>query len=121
MGVDVCAIRGRLRTVELSIEPSDLRVPPGRLGVRKTVGKPTNPLVHVGNQEHNGYGHQHDDEQTHRPGEAAGPGVAEVVDRNHEVHLRNVTPQCVSTRSRIPANRSDSGSGLSTSDRTSSK
>ena len=84
--IAVGAKRFDIGTLQVGIQPSDLSLTLCLLRVRETVGKPTQALVHIANQQNSRYGHQHDDEQTHRAGKAARPGVTEVVDREVDVH-----------------------------------
>ena len=84
--IDVRAKRFDIGLLEIGVQPRDLSLTLCLLCVRETVGKPTQALVHIADQQNSRYGHQHDDEQPHRAGKAARPGVTEVVDREVDVH-----------------------------------
>ena len=79
--------------LEVGIEPGDLGLTLCLLRVRETVGKPTQALVHIANQQNSRYGHQHDHEQPHRLGKPTRPGVPKVVDREIDVHNLRVRPR----------------------------
>ena len=91
--IAVGAKRFDVRTLEVGIESRDLGLTLCLLRVRETVGKPTQALVHIANQQNSRYGHQHDHEQTHRAGQPAGPSVPKVVDREIDVHNLRVRPR----------------------------
>src|SRR5690349_645134 len=58
-------------TGQVSVQTSNLCLTLCLLLIGKTVGKPTQPLVHIADQQNSRYAQQHDDEQAHRSGETA--------------------------------------------------
>src|SRR5258705_9041729 len=86
----------------------------------ETLRHPSKVLVHTANQEDRAGRQQQDDDESRWSGEAAGPGVAEIVLGKKTDHAR--VPFAAQTSvSRTPAKRSSSGVVVSTSDRASSK
>ena len=48
--------------IQVGVQTLDFSLTLCLLRVRETVGKPTQALVHIANQQNSCYGHQHDDE-----------------------------------------------------------